>query len=50
MLEHLPFPLAALNAYQAPAPAGVLLMKVPDKRYIFDRDRERTPFAYLGGI
>jgi SAM-dependent methyltransferase len=37
VLEHLPFPLLALRAwYQALAPGGVLLLKVPDKRYTFD--------------
>jgi SAM-dependent methyltransferase len=48
VLEHLPFPLAALRSwYQAIAPGGALLLKVPDKRYTFDANRSRTPLARL---
>src|SRR5579862_4516416 len=48
VLEHLPFPLKALRAwYDALAPDGVLLLKVPDKRYTFDARRERTSLAHL---
>lgn len=48
VLEHLPFPLAALQAwYEVLAPGGVLLLRVPDKRYTFDKDRARTPLARL---
>jgi SAM-dependent methyltransferase len=48
VLEHLPFPLAALRAwYEALAPSGALLLKVPDKRYTFDATRLRTPLARL---
>lgn len=48
VLEHLPFPLAALRAwYEALAPGGVLLLKVPDKRFTFDVRRARTPLAHL---
>jgi len=48
VLEHLPFPLAALRAwYEALAPNGALLLKVPDKRYTFDAKRSRTPLARL---
>lgn len=48
VLEHLPFPLAALEAwYEALAPGGALLLKVPDKRYTFDAKRLRTPLARL---
>ncbi len=48
VLEHLPFPLAALRSwYQALAPGGALLLKVPDKRYTFDANRSRTPLARL---
>jgi SAM-dependent methyltransferase len=48
VLEHLPFPLAALRAwYHALAPGGVLLLRVPDKRYTFDKRRARTPLARL---
>ena len=48
VLEHLPFPLSALKAwYRTLAPGGVLLLKVPDKRYTFDFRRSRTPLARL---
>ncbi len=48
LLEHLRFPLAALRAwYDALAPGGVLLLKVPDKRYTFDTRRRRTSLAHL---
>ncbi len=48
VMEHLPFPLAALRAwYDALAPNGKLLVKVPDKRYTFDHRRERTTLAHL---
>ncbi len=48
VLEHLPFPLMALQYwYEALAPGGVLLLKVPDKRYTFDFHRSRTPLAHL---
>ncbi len=48
VLEHLPFPLAALRGwYEALAPGGALLLKVPDKRYTFDANRQRTRLARL---
>ncbi len=48
LLEHMEFPLAALRCwYGALAPGGALLLRVPDKRYTFDRQRERTPLAHL---
>lgn len=48
VLEHLPFPLMALRDwYEALAPGGALLLKVPDKRYTFDSQRSRTPLAHL---
>lgn len=48
VLEHLPFPLLALRVwYEALAPGGVLLIKVPDKRHTFDFRRFRTPLAHL---
>jgi predicted SAM-dependent methyltransferase len=48
VLEHLPFPLAALRHwYDLLTPQGVLLLKVPDKRYTFDHRRGRTPLQHL---
>lgn len=48
VLEHMPFPLQALRAwYDALAPGGVLLLKVPDKRYTFDLKRARTSLDHL---
>jgi SAM-dependent methyltransferase len=48
VIEHLPFPLMALRSwYEALAPGGVLLLKVPDKRYTFDVHRPRTSLAHL---
>ena len=48
ILEHMPFPLAALALwYSALRPGGVLVLKVPDKRYTFDRDRARTTLQHL---
>jgi SAM-dependent methyltransferase len=48
VLEHMPFPLAALRAWhQALAPGGALLLKIPDKRYTFDVKRERTTLRHL---
>ncbi|MGE5648160.1 MAG: methyltransferase domain-containing protein [Acidobacteriota bacterium] len=48
VLEHLPFPLAALaDWYAALRPGGVLLLKIPDKRYTFDARRRRTSLHHL---
>ena len=48
VLEHLPFPLAALRHwYDMLRPGGALLLKVPDKRYTFDVRRERTTLRHL---
>jgi SAM-dependent methyltransferase len=48
VLEHLPFPLDALHHWHdALRPGGVLLLKIPDKRYTFDHKRERTPLQHL---
>jgi predicted SAM-dependent methyltransferase len=48
VLEHLPFPLLALAQWHgALRPGGVLLLKIPDKRYTFDLKRERTPLQHL---
>ncbi len=48
VLEHMPFPLAALRDWhRALGSGGLLLLKVPDKRYTFDRGRQRTPLQHL---
>jgi SAM-dependent methyltransferase len=48
VFEHLPFPLMALRVwYEALARGGVLLLKIPDKRYTFDSRRSRTPLSHL---
>jgi predicted SAM-dependent methyltransferase len=48
VLEHLPFPLAALESwYGLLAPGGTLLLRIPDKRFTFDTKRSRTPLAHL---
>jgi predicted SAM-dependent methyltransferase len=48
VLEHLPFPLAALRHwYDVLRPRGVLLLKIPDKRYTFDAKRARTTLQHL---
>jgi predicted SAM-dependent methyltransferase len=48
VLEHLPLPLLSLRSwYDALAPGGVLVLKVPDKRYTFDVHRARTPLSHL---
>ncbi len=48
VLEHMPYPLRALRTwYDALAPGGALLLKVPDKRYTFDVKRARTPLDHL---
>ena len=48
VLEHLPFPLDALRHWHdVLRPGGVLLLKIPDKRYTFDHQRARTPLQHL---
>jgi predicted SAM-dependent methyltransferase len=48
VLEHLPLPLAALRHwYEVLRPEGILLLKVPDKRYTFDLRRRRTTLQHL---
>jgi SAM-dependent methyltransferase len=48
VLEHLRFPLLALKSwYDALTPGGILVLKVPDKRYTFDSRRSRTPLNHL---
>ena len=47
-MEHLPFPLEALRRwYDVLRPGGVLLLKIPDKRYTFDLRRQRIPLQHL---
>lgn len=48
VLEHMPFPLAALRAWHdVLEPGGALVLRTPDKRYTFDARRPRTPLAHL---
>jgi len=48
VLEHLLFPLAGLRHwYDILRPGGVLLLKIPDKRFTFDAKRERTALQHL---
>jgi SAM-dependent methyltransferase len=48
VLEHLRFPLLALKSwYDALNSGGILILKVPDKRYTFDCARQRTPLQHL---
>lgn len=48
VLEHLPQPLAALRSWHdALVPGGVLLLKVPDKRFTFDAPRSPTTLQHL---
>ncbi|HET7207430.1 MAG TPA: methyltransferase domain-containing protein [Terriglobales bacterium] len=48
VLEHLRFPLDALRSwYEALKPGGYLLLKIPDKRFTFDRHRKRTTLQHL---
>ena len=48
VLEHLQFPLRALKSwYESLSPSGILLLRIPDKRFTFDRNRQRTPLQHL---
>lgn len=48
VLEHLPFPLAALRHwYSLLRPKGILLLKIPDQRFTFDARRQRTSLQHL---
>jgi SAM-dependent methyltransferase len=48
VLEHMPLTLPALREwYRVLAPQGVLVLKIPDKRYTFDLYRPRTPLQHL---
>lgn len=48
LLEHLLDPIGFLDqCYQLLAPGGMLFLGLPDKRWIFDRNRRRTTLADL---
>ena len=48
VLEHLPLPLASLRKWhETLAPGGMLLLRVPDKRFTFDAPRARTSLEHL---
>ena len=48
VLEHMPFPLASLRSwYRVLGAGGVLILKIPDKRYTFDLKRRRTSLQHL---
>jgi predicted SAM-dependent methyltransferase len=48
ILEHLHFPLAALRGwYECLVPGGILLLRVPDKRFTLDAPRQRTTLDHL---
>ena len=48
VLEHMPFPLASLRGwYRVLGAGGVLILKVPDKRYTFDAKRGRSTLQHL---
>ena len=48
VLEHMPSPLKALKSwYEALRSGGILLIKVPDKRFTFDQKRQRTSLQHL---
>src|SRR5262249_21298395 len=48
VLEHLPFPLTALESwYRLLSSRGTLLLRVPDKRFTFDVKRQRTSLNHL---
>ncbi|MCA1992242.1 MAG: class I SAM-dependent methyltransferase [Coleofasciculus sp. S288] len=48
MIEHCQNPIGAIeNFVRVLKPDGILYMAVPDKRYIFDRDRPVTPLEHL---
>jgi SAM-dependent methyltransferase len=47
-LEHCQDPIATLKSFaRVLAAGGIVYMAIPDKRFTFDRDRERTPLSHL---
>lgn len=48
VIEHVTDPIRALTEwYRIIRPGGILFLAVPDKRFTFDRDRERTTLEHL---
>jgi predicted SAM-dependent methyltransferase len=48
VLEHMRFPLGALQHwYEALRPGGVLLLRIPDRRFTFDAKRHSTALQHL---
>jgi predicted SAM-dependent methyltransferase len=46
--EHVEDPIATLrNLLRVVRPGGVVYLSIPDKRFIFDKDRETTSFEHL---
>jgi len=48
VIEHVTDPIRALTEWhRLLKPDGILFLAVPDKRFTFDRDRQRTPLQHL---
>jgi predicted SAM-dependent methyltransferase len=48
VLEHVTDPIGSIAEWhRILKPGGILLMAVPDKRFTFDKDRERTRLSHL---
>lgn len=48
LIEHLSNPISALkNWYRHLRPGGCVVLTVPDKRYTFDKDRQKTTIQHL---
>ena len=48
VLEHVTDPIGSMTEWhRILKPGGILLIAVPDKRFTFDQDRERTPLSHL---